>query len=77
MIKRTATKTLWTETLIELLYSALKKSRNDRRVLKIVYGLKQRGLGAGYLLHRVRKDLGDRAAARLKNIMLPYSAPVE
>ena len=77
MSDRTATNTLWTETLLELLYSALQKRGDERRILKVVHGLKQRGLGAGYLLHKVREELGEEAAARFKRIMLPYSAPVE
>lgn len=77
MSERTATKTLWTETLLELLYAALEKQSGDSKVLEIIHGLKQKGLGAGYLLHRVRQDLGEEAASRLKKLMLPYSAPVD
>ncbi len=78
MTNRTVTKTLWTETLVEDLFSALKRNKSDGTVKQIVQELKAKGLPEEYLENKVRTALGQAAAERFTQVSTgrrPSKAP--
>lgn len=62
----TTSRTLWSETLLEMLNYALRQHRADREVRQIVSELRSKGYRSGYLLAKVQRDLGDAKAGRLR-----------
>lgn len=66
---KTVHKTLWSETLIEVLLLALKKNESDNKIIEILKELKQKRFRAGYISDKVRRSLGDTEAARVKKLM--------
>ncbi len=64
----TEVKTMWSETLLESLYVALQKNKED--VLKEVLDeLKAKGYKNDYLIEKVQKKVGPNAAVRLKSLL--------
>ncbi len=66
---RTKTKTLWSETQFEILYSAIQKNGPDREIIEIIKDLKQRGFPPKYLVDKVQDKVGMTSANRLKSII--------
>jgi hypothetical protein len=65
----TQAKTLWSETLIDLLIASLKANKSDEKIKSILKECKEKGLKASYLTGKVRKELDDRAAMKVKMLM--------
>ncbi len=66
---KTITKTLWSETMIEMLCAALKANKSDDQIKGLLLECKQKGFKASYLTGKIRKELDEAAAARLKKLM--------
>jgi len=66
---RTRTKTLWSETQFEILYSAVKKNRPETEIVEIVKDLDSRGFPPSYLVQKVQEKVGMTSANRLKVIL--------
>lgn len=66
--EETLAKTLWSETLIEVLVAALRKKSPDDRVVNILKELKQKKLEEDYIEDKIRRELGDLAAIRVKKL---------
>lgn len=66
---RTKTKTLWSETQFEILYSAIQKNGPDREIIEIIKDLNQRGFPPKYLVDKVQDKVGMTSANRLKGII--------
>ncbi len=64
-------KTLWTQTLIEILYADLQRPKDPATIRETVAGLRAKGYKTYYLIQKVRKDVGDDAAYRLERIVSP------
>ena len=64
-VKKT-TITDWTETLLEVLYSTLRKHEDDTAVKSVVADLKEAGFPVAYLEQTVRQEVGPDAAMRLR-----------
>jgi len=64
-VKKT-TITEWTETLLEVLYSTLRKKEDDTAVKAVVSDLKEAGFPLAYLEQTVRQEVGSDAAMRLR-----------
>lgn len=64
-VKKT-TITEWTETLLEVLYSTLRKNEDDTSVKAVVSDLKEAGFPVAYLEQTVRQEVGLDAAMRLR-----------
>jgi len=64
-VKKT-TITDWTETLLEVLYSTLRKNEDDTAVKAVVADLKEAGFPVAYLEQTVRQEVGSDAAMRLR-----------
>ena len=65
----TTVKTLWTETILDVLYLALKYEKPDKDVLEVLRYVKLKGCKPAYVIDKVRRKLGDRAAFRVKSLM--------
>ena len=66
---KTVAKTLWSETLIDMLIATLKANKSDEQIKGLLRECKQKGFKASYLTGKVRKELGEGAAVRLKRLM--------
>lgn len=65
----TVAKTLWSETLIEVLCVALTKSKADDQIIKILHDIKAKGFKDAYVISKVRKDVDNAAASRVKALI--------
>jgi len=66
---KTVAKTLWSETIIEMLCLALKANKSDQQIKELLLECKQKRFKARYLTEKVRKEVDEAAAARIKRLM--------
>ena len=66
----TIAKTLWSETLIELLIVSLEKGQSDEKITELLKELKQKKFKPDYIVKKVTKSLGEKEANRVK-LLLP------
>ena len=66
---KTIAKTLWSDTLIDMLVASLKADKSDEQIKGLLKEGKEKGFKASYLTGKVRKELDDRAASRIKRLM--------
>lgn len=65
----TIKKTLWSETLLDILYDALERNRPDYVLLEILTDLRGKGFKKHYIIQKVEKNSGEQAAKRLKRLL--------
>ena len=65
----TLAKTLWSETIIDLLVIALEKEKPDEQIKEIAQECMQKGFKKDYLVQKITKELGDKVAFRLKRLI--------
>ena len=65
----TRMKTLWTQTLFEDLYGALKKGKSDAELKKLLNDLKGKEMPLRYVIRKVSDDVGPQHAKRLEAIL--------
>lgn len=63
----TTAKTLWTETILEVLYLALEYERPDEDVKKILHQMQTSK--PAYIIRKVGDKLGPDAATRVKSLL--------
>ncbi len=63
----TTVKTLWTETVLEVLCLALEYDRPDEDIIKILYQMQTSK--PAYIIEKVEQKLGKAAASRLRGLM--------
>ncbi len=66
---KTTAKTLWSDTLIDMLVSSLRANKSDKQIKGLLLECKQKGFKASYLTGKIRKELDDAAASRVKRLM--------
>lgn len=66
---KTIAKTLWSDTLIDMLVASLKADKSDDQIKGLLKECKEKGFKASYLTGKVRKELDERAASRIKRLM--------
>ena len=66
---KTIAKTLWSDTLIDMLIASLKADKSDDQIKGLLKECKEKGFKASYLTGKVRKELDERAASRIKRLM--------
>jgi hypothetical protein len=69
MKDKTITKTLWTETLIEILVIALQKKRPDSEIKELIKEIRAKGFKPRYITGKVEKELGAETARRVKTLI--------
>jgi hypothetical protein len=65
----TIAKTLWSETLIELLIVSLQKNQSDGKIVELLKELKQKKFKPDYIVRKVSKSLGESEASRVKQLL--------
>jgi len=65
----TVAKTLWSETLIEVLCINLKKAKPDAAIIEMLREIKAKGFKPDYINSKVKSELGDAAAGRVRSLL--------
>jgi len=63
---KTVAKTLWSETVLEILYESLRRNKGDAEIRKLLKEVKQKGFDLEYVEGKVTKLIDDRAADRVR-----------
>jgi hypothetical protein len=66
---KTITKTLWSETLIEILIEALKRNKGDAEIGQLLKEIRGKGFKRHYVIEKVEKSLDAAAASRIRRLM--------
>jgi len=66
---KTIAKTLWSDTLIDMLVASLRADKSDDQIKGLLKECKEKGFKASYLTGKVRKEIDERAAMRIKRLM--------
>lgn len=61
----TQVKTMWSASLLESFFKALKTDKSDDDLKEIILDLKAKGFTRNYLVNRAQKKLGKGAASRV------------
>lgn len=67
--QKTIAKTLWSETLIDLLIISLEKNLSDEKVTELLKELKQKKFKRDYIIGKIKKALGEKEANRVKLLL--------
>lgn len=62
--------TMWSGSLLESLYFALRKQKSDAAIKQILAELRQKGFGTDNLIGRVESEVGAQAARRVQGLLL-------
>jgi len=65
----TIAKTLWSETLIDLLIVSLEKGQSDEQIIDLLKEIKQKKFKPDYIVKKVTKSLGEKDANRVKLLL--------
>jgi hypothetical protein len=65
---KTITKTLWSETIIEMLIDGLKRNASDQEIREWVREIRNKGFKRRYVLAKVEKSAGAAAAERVRQL---------
>ncbi len=67
--QKTIAKTLWSETLIDLLIISLQNEQSDEKVSELLKELRQKKFKRDYIIGKTNKALGEKAANRVKLLL--------
>lgn len=65
---KTVAKTLWSDTLIDMLLVALNKNATDEQLKDIIKDLHKKGYKNYYLEDKVNREIGEEAARRIRHL---------
>jgi len=65
----TTAKTLWTETILEILYQTLKDKKPDNAVIEVLKEVRQKGFKTEQLIQKVEKKVDKQAALRVRAML--------
>ena len=65
---RTVAKTLWSETILEILYETVRRGKSDRDIRKILKDVSAKGFKRDYVVDKVRKLVDEPAAERVRSL---------
>ena len=66
---KTMAKTLWSDTLIDMLIASLKAGKSDDQIKGLLRECKQKGFEADYLTGKVTKEIDATAAMRIRRLI--------
>lgn len=66
----TVSKTLWSETVIEMLIVALTKNQSDEKIIELLKEVKQKKFDDDYIITKVEKSIGSKESNRVR-LLLP------
>ena len=70
----TIAKTLWSETILEVLYESLKKNKSDPVIRELLAEVRQKGFESDYIIDRVGKKVGPTATTRVRRMLMKLDA---
>ena len=65
----TVAKTLWSETLIEMLIVALTKKQSDQKIIELLKELQQKNFTDEYVVDKVDRSMGPDEARRVRSLL--------
>ena len=65
----TVAKTIWTETIFEVLYQSLKTNKPDRAIWEVLNAVKAKGYKPEYIIRKVEKKVDKTASNRVWRLM--------
>lgn len=65
----TTAKTLWTETILEILYQSLKDNKPDNAISDVLREVRQKGFKPEEIIQKVEKKLGKPASIRARGLL--------
>jgi len=75
MDESTQPRTLWSETLMEMLCEALRKNKDDRELKHLLQELRTQGMNAKHVLRHVKREVGQAGLSRIQQFFKPKNAP--
>ena len=66
---KTTAKTLWSETILEILYETLRKNKPDKELIGVLKEVQQKGFKRDYILEKVTKKVDERSATRVRHLL--------
>ena len=66
---KTTAKTLWSETILEILYETLRRNKPDQELLGVLKEVQQKGFKRDYILEKVAKKVDERSATRVRHLL--------
>ncbi len=66
---KTIAKTLWSDTLIDMLIASLKAGKSDDQIKGLLRECKEKGFEADYLIGKVTKEIDAHAAMRIRRLI--------
>lgn len=66
---KTIDKTLWSETLIEMLIIALVAQKPDEKIKELLIECRQKGFKKRYLVQKIKKEVNEAAASKINQLM--------
>lgn len=66
---KTTAKTLWSETILEILYETLRRNKDDDQVKQVLSEVRQKGFKRQYIIDKVRAKVDNKAAARVRSLL--------
>ena len=66
---KTIAKTLWSDTLIDMLITSLKAGKSDDQIKGLLKECKEKGFEADYLTGKVTKEIDAHAAMRIRRLI--------
>ncbi|NKB36501.1 MAG: hypothetical protein GKR93_04925 [Gammaproteobacteria bacterium] len=67
--QKTIAKTLWSETLIDLLIISLQNEQSDEKVTELLKELRQKKFKRDYIISKTKKALGEKASNRVRLLL--------
>ena len=65
---KTTAKTLWSETILEILYETLRRNKPDQELLGVLKEVQQKGFKRDYILEKVARKVDERSATRVRHL---------
>lgn len=66
---KTIAKTLWSDTLIDMLIASLKAGKSDEQIKGLLKECKEKGFEADYLTGKITKEIDAHASMRIRRLM--------
>lgn len=67
--EQTELKTLWSETILEILYAALQKDKSDAQIIDALKDIQKKGYKPDHIINKVEKKVDKQASIRVKNLL--------
>jgi len=65
----TIAKTLWSETILEILYTSLKKNKSDTEIIELLKEIRGKGFKRAYIIEKTEKIVDKQAAMRVRGLL--------